>query len=112
MLSGSAPGTNSPPTDARTGAGEPELPVNTRDTFPLGFLTLPSVEECVRQTPALGDQPDVVLALLVGEVLRRRAAGEVPDLEEYRGRFPAHADALQRALFSDAPAGRTEPEPT
>jgi WD40 repeat protein len=44
--------------------------------------------------PAVAGDPDDALALIWGEVLLRYEAGESPRLEEYRVRFPQHADAL------------------
>jgi hypothetical protein len=44
--------------------------------------------------PALADSPEDALVLIWGEVLLRLQADERPRPEEYRARFPQHADAL------------------
>jgi hypothetical protein len=44
--------------------------------------------------PALGASAEDALVLVWGEVLLRLQAGEAPRLDEYRARFPQHAEAL------------------
>jgi hypothetical protein len=46
----------------------------------------------------LHQDPEAVLALLYGEYLLRREWGEQPTLAEYRQRFPAYADWLDKQL--------------
>jgi serine/threonine-protein kinase len=44
--------------------------------------------------PALAASPEDALVLVWGEALQRFEAGDAPRLEEFRARFPQHADAL------------------
>ncbi|MBV9546919.1 MAG: hypothetical protein JOY61_21335, partial [Chloroflexi bacterium] len=44
--------------------------------------------------PALAESPEGALVLICGEALLRREWGEEPQPQEYRARFPRHADAL------------------
>jgi WD40 repeat protein len=45
--------------------------------------------------PQLAGSAEDALVLIWGEALLRREAGEAPRLEEYRARFPQHAEALE-----------------
>jgi tetratricopeptide (TPR) repeat protein len=66
--------------------------------------------------PDLAGDPDDALVLIWGEVLLRSEVGESPRLEEYRARFPQHADALalqfelQRHLVPTPPVGAWFPD--
>src|SRR5262249_61372766 len=44
--------------------------------------------------PRLAASPQDALVLVWGEALLRLEAGEAPAVEEYRARFPQHADTL------------------
>jgi len=57
-----------------------------------------SVEDYLRRIPALNQRPEVLLDLIYTEWLLREQFGPIPTLEEYRGRFPALADKLERLL--------------
>jgi hypothetical protein len=65
--------------------------------------------------PALAASPEDALVLVWGEVLLRLEAGEAPGPDEYRARFPQHADALavqfdlQRHLAPSAEAATLAP---
>jgi tetratricopeptide (TPR) repeat protein len=56
------------------------------------------VEVYLRRYPALAVDPDSVLDLIYGEFLLREQHGEQPTADEYRQRFPAHADTLQAQI--------------
>src|SRR3954447_17509306 len=45
--------------------------------------------------PALGRDPELALDLIHNEFLLREAAGEAPEPQEFAGRFPQFADALE-----------------
>jgi hypothetical protein len=65
--------------------------------------------------PALAESPEDALVLVWGEALLRFEAGEAPQPDEYRARFPQHADALavqfdlQRHLAPSAEAATLAP---
>ncbi len=51
-------------------------------------------EEYLRDHPALAGSPADAQVLIWGEALLRWEVGEEPDPDEYRARFPQHAEAL------------------
>jgi tetratricopeptide (TPR) repeat protein len=68
--------------------------------------------------PALAASPEDALVLVWGEALLRFESGEAPRLDEYRARFPQHADTLAlqfelQAHLESSPAAATviRPEP-
>src|SRR5689334_15188099 len=58
----------------------------------------PTVEDYLRLYPELATDRDGLLDLLYSEVLLREQRGEALLAEEYRQRFPQHADAVTRLL--------------
>jgi hypothetical protein len=54
------------------------------------------VESYLKQHPELESDPDALLDLVYAEVLLRMDEGDNPTLDEYLGRFPAHADHLRK----------------
>jgi WD40 repeat protein len=66
-------------------------------------------EDYLRRHPAVAAGVEAVVDLVYGEFLLRERLGERPDVDEYRGRFPHHADALQAQVeLHRALAGGTE----
>src|SRR4051794_18949422 len=53
------------------------------------------VEAYLERFPALGQDREAVLDLILGEVILREEAGERPRLDEYLGRFPPLAAPLR-----------------
>src|SRR5262245_19341481 len=56
----------------------------------------PLIEDYLQRLPALQAHPDAVLDLLHAEAALREETGEAVTVEEYRHRFPQHADSLDR----------------
>jgi serine/threonine protein kinase len=61
-----------------------------------------TVEHFLTADPTLYREPGVVLDLIYGEVLLRRAAGEQPHPDEYAARFPTLADEVRDQFDVDA----------
>jgi eukaryotic-like serine/threonine-protein kinase len=61
-----------------------------------------TVEHFLTADPTLYHEPGVVLDLIYGEVLLRRAAGEQPHPDEYAARFPTLADKVRDQFDVDA----------
>jgi serine/threonine protein kinase len=61
------------------------------------------VETYLAQQPDLADDREQLLDLIESEVLLRFELNESPSLDEYRQRFPQHADALHRLWELIAP---------
>src|SRR3954451_12666630 len=61
----------------------------------------PRIEDEMAGFPEQG-RGELFRALLVLELTYRRSLGERPTVEEYRGRFPGHAEAAESA-FADSP---------
>jgi serine/threonine-protein kinase len=55
-----------------------------------------SVEEYLREEPALGEEPECILELVDNELALRRERGEVPSAEEYLALLPGHETELRR----------------
>jgi tetratricopeptide (TPR) repeat protein len=63
--------------------------------------------------PALRDDPEDALVLIYGEFVLRAAAGERPDADEYRCRFPEFADDLAAQFrLHEALAGSEADDPS
>jgi hypothetical protein len=54
------------------------------------------VEDYLDGLSGLAEHFDALLDLVYGEVLLRESQGEMPQLEEFQARFPAHREALAR----------------
>src|SRR3954451_12151018 len=61
----------------------------------------PRIEDEMAGFPEQG-RGELLRALLVLELNYRRRRGEHPTVEEYRGRFPEHCEAVESA-FADSP---------
>jgi len=59
------------------------------------------------QVPALRDDTEGFLDLVYHEIVLREDAGEAPNLEEYRRRFPEHGDSLSRLFDLHFKLGET-----
>src|SRR4051794_13253303 len=57
----------------------------------------PRIEDEMAGFPEQG-RGELFRALLVLELTYRRSLGEHPDVEEYRGRFPGHGEAVESAF--------------
>jgi hypothetical protein len=73
------------------------------------------VEDYLARHPGLRADPEAVLDLITNEVLLRQELGEVPGLDEYRGRFPhltAHLEIqfeVERVIHEADPASTVGP---
>jgi tetratricopeptide (TPR) repeat protein len=72
------------------------LLVEQRERWQRGQRTL--AETYLARHAELQQDPEAVLALLYGEFLLRLELGDQPALAEYRQRFPAYADWLEKQL--------------
>jgi WD40 repeat protein/predicted Ser/Thr protein kinase len=68
-----------------------------------------AVEDLVRGSPALADDPPRLVPLIVNEWMLRWDAGEHPDLADYQARFPHVADELARQFRAQAAFERADP---
>ncbi len=106
------PAPDSTPADARDDRLVALL-VEQRDRWQRGERV--RVEAILAWQPALADQPQAVLDLLVNEIVLRQEAGESPDLDEYLCRFPRLAGELrlqlevERAIQEDALGAASAP---
>ena len=62
--------------------------------------------------PAVRDQPEHAVELVLAEYLLREELGEQPALEEYLGRFPQYAGALKLQLELHQAMGADREPPT
>jgi eukaryotic-like serine/threonine-protein kinase len=56
------------------------------------------VEAYLKLHPTLRENDESLFELIYGEFLVREALGEVPQIEEFLGRFPQFAERLRRQL--------------
>ena len=52
----------------------------------------------IRETPSSGHDPELLIAEVAEDFLRRIELGENPSVEEYVGRYPALAETLRQVF--------------
>jgi serine/threonine-protein kinase len=78
-----------------------------RDRWARGERVL--VESYLGQFPALSNDTQALLDLIVQEISLRQAAGETPSIDEYSSRFPGLREELSRALDLTSPRAPRPP---